>query len=160
MFIDRCLLMADCAVALQIKSTDEVEYTCVLPADYIDPDNEYHFLDLVKPQLFFSKQQNNETTNYLLESFEQTLPRYQLGKRLKDYGDYLASDWNEDNRSVPTVLFICPTVADLLYVKRRAKKLLKEEWSEGSICIRVTTLDRVQTSGVASMVWEEVQTIQ
>lgn len=155
-FIDRCLLIADCCTTLQAKNNDELKYICVLPADYVDLDIGYHFLDELKPHLFFSKQQRNETTNYLLESFEQTLPRYQLRKRLKDYVEYLASDWDENNISVPVTLFICPNIADLLYVKRRVKKLIEEEWPDERLRFRVTTLDKIRTSGVASMIWEEI----
>lgn len=155
-FIDHCLLIADCAIVLQAKSNDKLKYAYVLPADYIDPVSEYHFLDEIKPHLFFAKQQGNETTNYLLESFEQTLPRYQLRKRLKDYVEYLAGDWNENNGSVPIALFICPNVADLLYVKRRVKKLIEEDWPDEDLHVRVTTLDKVRASSVASMIWEEI----
>jgi hypothetical protein len=155
-FIGKCLLIADCCITLHAKSNDGVRYGCVLPADYVDPDSEYHFLDEIKPHLFFSKQQGNEATNYLLENFEPTLPRYQLRKRLKDYVEYLASDWDENNGQAPVVLFICPNVADLLYVKRRVKKLLDEEGPDEDLHVRVTTLDKVQASGVASMIWEEV----
>lgn len=155
-FIDHCLLMADHCTTLQAKTNDELRYDCVLPADYVDPDNEYHFLDEIKPHLFFLKQQGEDTTNYLLESFEQTLPRYQLRKRLKDYIDYLASDWDENNGQVPVALFTCPNIADLLYVKRRIKKLVEEAWSDEDVRVRVTTLDKVQASGVASMIWEEI----
>jgi hypothetical protein len=155
-FINHCLLIADCCIALQAKSNDELKYDCVLPADYINPNNEYHFLNEIKPHLFFSKQRDDEITNYLLETFEPTLPRYQLRKRLKDYVNYLASDWDEDNGSVPIALFICPNVADLLYVKRRVKKLLEEDWPDEDLHVRVTTLDKVRSSGVASLIWEEI----
>jgi hypothetical protein len=155
-FINHCLLIADCCVTLHAKSNDGVRYDCVLPADYVDPGNEYHFLDEIKPQLFFSKRQGNEATNYLLENFEQTLPRYQLRKRLKDYVEYLTSDWDEDNGSAPVALFICPNIADLLYVKRRIKKLIEEDWSDEELHFRVTTLDKIRASGVANMIWEEV----
>ncbi|HMH70155.1 MAG TPA: replication-relaxation family protein [Candidatus Saccharimonadales bacterium] len=154
-FIDHCLLIADCCIALQAKSNDELKYVCVLPADYIDPDSEYHFLDGINPHLFFAKQQSSKTTNYLLENFEQTLPRYQLRKRVKDCIEYLA-DWDEANGTAPIALFICPNVADLLYVKRRIKKLIEEDWPNEELHFRVTTLDKVQASGVASMIWEEV----
>lgn len=152
-FIDRCLLIADCYITLQAKSNGELKYTCVLPADYIDPDNGYHFLDKIKPHLFFSKQQGDETTNYLLENFELTLPRYQLRKRLKDYVEYLAYEWNDNNSLRPIALLVCANTADLMYVKRRVRKLIEDE---ESMRIRVTTLDKLKASGVANMIWEEV----
>jgi hypothetical protein len=155
-FIDRCLLVADCCAALQAKSNDELKYACVLPADYVDPDSEYHFLDELRPHLFFSKQQDNETTDYLLENFEQTLPRYQLRKRLKDYVNYLANeDWEDILDEAPIVLFVCPNTAELLYVKRRVRKLFEDEDVENA-SIRVTTVGKLEAESVVSRIWEEV----
>jgi hypothetical protein len=149
-FIDRCLLVADCSIALQAKSDDKLRYTCILPADYVDPDNTKHFINELKPHLCFTKQQDDESTTYLLEYFEQTLPRYQLRMRLKDYVDYLAN-----NGGQPITLFICANTADLLYVKRYAKKLIEENGDE-ALQIRITILDKIRTSGVTSMIWEEI----
>lgn len=133
-----------------------MKYDCVLPTDYINPNSEYHFLDELKPHLFFSKQQDNETTNYLLEGFEQTLPRYQLRKRLKDYVEYLSSgDWDNTFGLQPIVLFVCSTTAELLYVKRRVRKLLEDEDIENA-SIRVTTIEKLEAEGVVSRIWEEV----
>jgi hypothetical protein len=132
-FIDRCLLIADCCIALKAKCDGELKYSCVLPADFANPGSSHHFLNELKPHLFFAKQQDGETTNYLLENFEQTLPRYQLRKRLKDYVDYLASDWDEDNGPIPIALLICATTADLIYVKRRGKKLRENDWSDEAL---------------------------
>lgn len=154
-FIDRCLLVADCCIALQAKSSEQLKYSCVLPADYADPDSAHHFLNDLKPHLYFTKQQGHETTNYLLENFELTLPRYQLRKRLKDYVDYLAH-WDEENGPTPIALFVCATVADLLYVKRRVKKLLQEDWPDEGLQLRVTIFEKIKATGVASLIWEEV----
>lgn len=155
-FIDRCLLIAGCCITLQAKSDDELKYTHVLPAHYTNPDSEHHFLDELKPHLFFSKQQGEDTTNYLLESFEQTLPRYQLRKRLKDYVEYLSSgDWDDPFGPQPIVLFVCSTTAELLYVKRRVQKLFEDEDIENA-SIRVTTIEKLKAEGVVSRIWEEV----
>lgn len=158
-FIDRCLLIADCCIALRAKSSDSLQYTFVLPADYAYPDNSHHFLNELRPHLFFAKQQGNERTNYVLESFEQTLPRYQLRKRLKDYVEYLATEWDENNGPVPVALFVCATTADLIYVKRRVKNMLQEDWGDENLHLRVTTLDKVKAAGTTSPIWEEVNQI-
>jgi hypothetical protein len=155
-FINHCLLIADSATALQAKSNDELKYGCVLPADYVDPDSKYHFLDEIKPHLFFSKQQGENTTNYLLESFEPTLPRYQLRKRLKDYVEYLSSgDWDDTFGPQPIVLFVCPSTAGLLYVKRQVRKLLEDEDIE-NVSIRVTIIEKLKAESVVSRIWEEI----
>ncbi len=153
-FIDRCLLIADCCIALQAKSTDEVEYSCVLPADYIDTTSSMHFLNDLKPHLFFTKRSETETINYVLENFELTLPRYQLRKRIKDYVEYIDT-WDDEMGPVPITLFICATIADLLYVKRRIKKEIEDTYSSETQ-IRVTTLEKVKTMGVSSKIWEDL----
>lgn len=127
-----------------------MQYSCLLPADFADPESPHHFLDDLKPHVYFSKQQDDETTSYLLENFEQTLPRYQLRKRLKDYMDYLT----DHDDILLIALFICTNTADLLYIKRRVRKFIGEEGA--TIRVRVTILDKVKVSGVASMIWEEV----
>lgn len=152
-FIDRCLLAADCCIALRDKSNNDVSYTFVLPADYIGMTNQYHFLADLQPHLYFSKYQDNKVTNYLLENFDATLPHYQLRKRFKDYVDFL-DEWNDANGPQPIALLVCATVADLLYIKRRVKKLAEDEGVDSHV--RVTTLVKIKTSGVASMIWEEV----
>lgn len=155
-FMDRCLLIADCCIALRAKSSGQLKYSCVLPTDYVDPDSVHHFLNDLKPHLYFTKQQDDETTNYLLENFELTLPRYQLRKRLKDYVDYMAH-WDEDNGPTPIALFVCATVADLIYVKRRVKKLLREDWQDEGLQLRATTLDKIKATGITSPIWEGIE---
>lgn len=149
-FTDRSMLIADCCIALIAKSDDNLQYNFSLPADYIDPNNPRHYLDELKPQLYFSKHRDGDVTEYLLENFEQTLPRYQLRKRLKDYVEYLIG--NDDTNSL-IVLFVCANTADLLYVKRRVGKLIEDE--DVNLQVRVTTIDKLKTSGVASMIWED-----
>ncbi len=155
-FINQCLLVADSCLTVQSKSNDEKQYTCVLPAEYVDPVSEYYYLNELKPHLLFSKRQDETTTDYLLENISVSLPRYQLRKRLKDYVEYLADQWDEADGSMPVALFICPTVADLLYVKRRVRVLIDEHLEDENTHIRVTTLDKIHASGITSMIWEEV----
>jgi hypothetical protein len=152
-FIDRCLLVADCCIALEAKSHEALQYSCILPVDYINPNNLWHFLDELKPHLFFTKHDDGESINYVLENFELTLPRYQLRKRLQDYMNFL-DEWNDANEPRPIALFVCATTVDLLYVRRRAKQRLEDE--DIDVQIRVTTLDNIKASGVVSMIWEEV----
>lgn len=150
-FIDRCLLIADCCTVLRAKSYGDLKYSCVLPADYADPESSHYFLDELKPHLFFTKQTDGEMVMYLLEIFEKTLPRYQLRKRLKDYVDYLM-----DHGDPLIVLWVCADIAELLYVKRRTRKLLEEQGDSESLQIRVATLDKVKESYITSMIWEEI----
>lgn len=152
-FIDRCLLIADCCITLRDSGKENSEYSYILPADYTGLDTEYSFLDELRPQLYFSKRQADGNTSYLLESFDASLPRYQLRKRLKDYVDFL-DEWDNVGKPRPVALFVCATTANLVYAKRRVKELTRD--ADVDVQIRVTTLDRIKASDVAGPVWEEV----
>jgi len=160
-FIDRCLLIADCAITLQHKSNDDISYIAVLPADYADPNSEYNFLDELKPHLWFVKQKDEQTTSYLLEVLDLLMPRYAVRKRIKDYAEYLASgDLQEETGQdePPITLIACPTVADLMYAKRRAKKESEDnDLSEDEASrMRFTTIEKIKELGVTARIWEEV----
>ncbi len=78
----------------------------------------------LQPQLYFVKQSPKTKDSYLLEVFDPTTPRYKVKKRLKDYVTYLASgDWEREtgDDEPPVVLIACPTVAELIYTKRRTR---------------------------------------
>ncbi len=159
-FIDRCLLVADCCIALRAKSGGELQYTWVLAADYADPDSEYGFLNELKSHLCFIKQDDEQTTGYLLEVLDPLMPRYAIRKRIKDYVEYVASgDWQDETEYGPPIILIaCPTVADLIYAKRRAKKELEDydvDEDERSH-IRFATVEKVKQLGVTARIWEEV----
>jgi len=122
-FIDRCLLIADCCIALRAKSSGELQYTWVLAADYTDPDSEYNFLNELKPHLCFVKQNDEQTTGYLLEVLDPLMPRYAVRKRVKDCAEYLASGGWQDQTEYdepPVILIVCPTIADLIYPTQEA----------------------------------------
>lgn len=158
-FIDRCLLVADCCIALQAKSSGSLQYSCVLPADYIDPASDYHFFDEIKSHLCFIKQNDGQTTSYLLEMLDPLMPRYAIRKRIKDYVEYLASgDWQDETEydEPPVILIACPTIADLIYAKRRAKKEIEDndlDEDEASR-VRFATIEKIKQFGVTARIWE------
>ncbi len=160
-FIERCLLIADCCITLRAKTNDEVQYDCILPSDYADPTNEYHFLIEPKLSLCFIKQNDDQTTSYLLEVLDPLMPRYAVRKRIKDYTEYLASgDWQDKTGydEPPVILVACPTVADLVYAKRRAKKETEDndlDEDEASR-IRFATMEKIKQFGVTARIWEEI----
>lgn len=118
-FIDHCLLIADCCIALEkenkestshkIKS-DEADngngqrkgatrYYYQPEASYLLERSYYHFImdsEIIRPSLMFCKdaldkdgKQGNTLESYLLEVFDATLPRYRMKKRLSDYAQFL-----------------------------------------------------------------------
>lgn len=172
-YIDRCLVLADCAATLG-QARDEGEgpqswYFSGTEADYLS-DGYYHFLadnELIHPQLCFSKEvyESNEPEteqHYLLEIFDATLPRYRIKKRLSNYVEYLddeGDDWQEqtDGSKLPIILLVCPRTSDLIYAKRRTRGLLADIWDEDEVRphIRFTTSERLRIHGVLSEIWEE-----
>jgi hypothetical protein len=170
-FIDQCLLVADCCIAMEKKSAanndtskGSINYEYVTQADYADLDNYYHFLnesELIRPQLCYEKAvetKNDVTaTMYLLEVFESTLPRYRVRRRLKNYIQYLEDgEWQDMDESNPIAMFVCPTLTDLIYCKRLTKRLLEEKWDE-DIRMCFTTSEKLRAHGMTGNIWEEVR---
>lgn len=160
-FIDRCLLIADCCIALQAKNNSQLQYSWTLLADFADLDHEYGFLNELKPHLCFLKEAGKQTTCYLLEAFDPLMPRYAIRKRIKDYEEYLTSgDWQDQTGydDSPIILIACPTVADLLYAKRRAKKEIEDnDLEEDEVSrIRFAIIEKIKQFGVVAKIWEEV----
>lgn len=172
-FIDHSILVADCCINLEAKSNDSsntLQYSFVTQADYIDPDNYYQFLyesELIRPDLCYvrteQKKENEVATNYLLEVFDATLPRYRLKHRVKTYVDYLNDgEWEyatEDDEP-PVVLLGCARTTDLIYAKRRTKRLLEDIQDEDTdederLHIRFTTVEKLKEHGVTGRIWEE-----
>jgi hypothetical protein len=170
-FIDRCVVIADCCIHIQAKSTaskGKINYSFVTEADYLDPDSQYHFLvdsELVRPNLVFVKQETEAgediSTSYLLEIFDATLPRYRVKKRLSNYIEYLDDgEWQRETGSdaAPIALLVCARLTDLIYAKRRTRGLLKDMWDtddEDKPHIRFATIDSLQEHGFTGGIWEQ-----
>jgi len=172
-FIDRSMLIADCCMKLEKANTGNSKtkphYTYTTEADYIDPDNDYHFLsehETLRPNLCIVKKEESKdqdealATNYLLEIFDGTLPRYRLRHRLKAYVTYLDDNEWEGQEPQPIILLVFPNLNDLIYAKRRVKKLLLDTYYEiedipEDIHIRFTTTEQLQKHGITTDIWEE-----
>jgi hypothetical protein len=153
-FIDRSLLVADCDLSLRAA---DMNYHGITEAEYIDPDHEYHFLaehEVLRPSLCIIKQKGSTTTNYLLEVFDGTLPRYRLRYRLKQYVTYLDDGEWEGDEPEPIVLLACANLTDLIYAKRATKKLIEDTYND-DIHIRFTTSEQLKTCGITAETWEE-----
>ena len=171
-FIDQCMLLADCCIAMNKQNEDDsgksrVHYLYATQADYTDSDNGYHFLsesELIRPLLCYEKTVETKedviAATYLLEIIESTMPRYRVRKRLKNYIQYLEDgewqDETDEDEPNPTALFVCPTLVELIYCKRATKRLLEEMWDE-DIGIWFTTAEKLITQGITEKIWEEVR---
>jgi hypothetical protein len=168
-FIARSTLIADCCINLQAKTDQKIKYDIMLQADYVDSTHNYRFLaesDTIMPDLCIVKeeirsgQKENILTNYLLEVFDATLPRYRLKYRLSKYVEFLSDDeWESgDNDPSPIMLLVCPTTADLIYAKHRTKNLLNREWEEDDEDrphVRFATTEQLKKHGTTAKIWEE-----
>lgn len=174
-YIERCILVADCCVSLRQQSTNKLGYFYQTEADYLLENSYYHFVldsELIQPSLIFCKDRlDNEgkeeetLESYLLAVFDLTLPRYRMKKRLSDYVKYLDEEdvtWKEqtDTEKLPILLFVCPRTTDLIYAKRRTRKLIADSWEwkdedEERPRIRFTTVDKLKQHGLLSEIWEE-----
>ncbi len=171
-FIDHSLLVADCCIGLETvnaknddtdtKQAPKARYKYVTEADYLDPDHEHHFLaehETLRPDICIIKQIGRVTTNYLLEIFDSTLPRYRLRYRLKAYVTYLTDYEWEGEEPQPSILLVFPNLNDLIYAKRRVKKLLLDEYYEVEeipehVHIHFTTTEKLKEQGISAGIWE------
>lgn len=159
-FVERCLVIANCCLTLR-PTNDKVSYDSFTESDYIDPDHDYHFLakhEVLRPSLCIIKQEEKReevlTTNYLLEVFDASLPRYRLRYRLKNYVAYLDDGEWEGDEPEPIVLLVCSSLTDLIYAKRATKKLIEDTYNE-EVHIRFTTTEQLKIHGARSSIWEE-----
>ncbi len=174
-YIDRCVVLADCCASLKQQTTDKVDYFYQTEADYLMESSYYHFVldsELIQPSLMFCKDKYDSTgkeeetlESYILEVFDPTLPRYRMKKRLGDYAKYLDEEdvtWKEQTNTekLPIVLFVCPRTTDLIYAKRRTRKLIADAWGwkdedEERPRVRFTTMEKLEAQGVTGEIWEE-----
>ncbi len=164
-FIDHCLCVAECCLVLKHDSNADTQYSFVTKTEYEKEDSGYAFLEDSKPDLLYTRQmrsaKNPGYTNYLLEIFDSTLPRYRINKRLKNYVKFVSEgSWEAemDELLPPTILLVCPTLDDMIRIKRRLKLLLADMWDEdrARIHIKCTTLQELRDDGVNGSIWETV----
>lgn len=183
-YIDRCILIADCAIALEREDAanetkgKKLRYYYQTEAAYLLERSYYHFVldiddELIRPNLIFCQDKLNKdgkeeatVESYVLEVFDPTLPRYRMKKRLSDYVKLLDDEgdtWQEQTNTdrLPIVLFVCPRTSDLIYAKRRTRKLIADAWywedeDVEKPRVRFTTVDKLKEHGLlAGEIWEE-----
>lgn len=159
-FIDRCLLVADCAINLQRSSNELKTYHWLIPSDFTGIDEELPealYLQELRPHLYFTNQPTSKVkpmTRYVLIYAQARLPHTVLRSRLKTLLEYAAYEWSGDEPA-PATLIVCDTLADLIYVKRRVRYLLERDYDD-DLDVRVTTTDKLRSEGVTSAIWEVI----
>ena len=160
-FIERSLFIATICCELEKKENDTLHYEYATESDFCDPNSPFHFLKESKLpiDLYFKKRKGRLTKHFLLTFFDQTLPRYRLRKRIRDYLEfYYSNDWeNLTNTKFPTLLFVFQTKERMIYAKRYIKTLLDDDRPD-NLSINLAVASDVQTEGgVTGEIWEEVE---
>lgn len=157
-YIDHCLLMADCAVQLQASSNENKIYSWITRTDYnlIEKNKpEAEYLQELQPHLFYTNTSSDKVIQYVVEHIHSRLPHARLRQRLTKLLKYATIEWLGGSPA-PSILIICDEVADLLYVKRRVRYLLDDQFWGETVDVRVTTTENARTVGVTHAIWESI----
>lgn len=158
-FITRSVVIASCCITLQTQRRATLHYACYPPSEYLQPNNNFDFLRELQPHLYFTKHDSGVITHYLLEVFGFSTPRYMIKKRLKDYLLFVSgSDWQQEMAdSLLLLRFACLNNAELIFVKRRIRKVLHDELLDmDELNIKLTTLTKLVEHTVTGDIWEEI----
>ncbi len=156
-FISDSQLIADICLDLKAKSDKHTSFEYATQSDFERSESPFHFLSEFNTQLFFTKQEKNKKSFYLLDILNTTLPKYRIRKRVKDYIAFLSDhEWMEHFKSAPRILFICQTKELLIFTKRSTKNLLVDQDME-NIHISFALENEVRKHGVIAEIWEEVE---
>ncbi len=168
-FINQCLLIADIVLNLrnygvQSKGKEtELSYAAATAVNLANSANNFNFLAELNTDLLLKKETKKKTDNkttisyFLFTIISPTLPRYSIRKRLKDFlGFYSEGEWaDHEDKPFPAIMIVCPTLATLIYAKRRTRGLLKEEDNPEDLSIQFTTVDQIKKHGVTGEIWEK-----
>jgi hypothetical protein len=106
------------------------------------------------PDAYFARvDKANNTKRYLVEVVEDSSPRFALRKRIEQYCDYIDDGKFTEvtSHDFPTLLFICPGYASLIYLKKHICRIY-EETSLDQIDIYISTKE-----GAFAGSWEQIQ---
>jgi hypothetical protein len=106
------------------------------------------------PDAYFARVDSaGVTKRYFVEVVEDSSPRFALRKRVQEYCDYI-DDGKFEEATVhpfPAILFICPGIASLIYLKKHIARMY-EETSLDQVDIYIATRE-----GAFSGHWEKVE---
>lgn len=162
-FVSRSIVLGDICIELDGKTSESVRYVSQTASQFALPGSPFHFVQSIKqfhPDVCYCKDTGGTRTLYLVELLDATLPRERVKRRLKRYVDYLdyeLENWQKLSGETkrPTVLFVCPTVGELLYCKRRTRRLLRDIPHRGELHLKFETLETIKTKGFLNNQWEE-----
>ncbi len=105
------------------------------------------------PDAYFARvDEMDKTKRYMVEVVEDSSPRFALRKRIEQYCDYIDDGkfTEATGHDFPTLLFICPGYASLIYLKKHIARIY-EETSLDQIEIYIATKE-----GAFSGSWDKI----
>ncbi len=108
------------------------------------------------PDIYFARiNKKGDTKRYFVEVFEEGSPRFALRRRIEQYNDYIEEGKFEEATShpFPTILFICPTVGILIYLKKHLERIY-DETSLDQTSVYLATREQAFAS-----TWEKVEAV-
>ncbi len=106
------------------------------------------------PDAYFARVDNTgNTKRYIVEVVEDSSPRFAIRKRVEQYCDYIDDGKFTEvtGHDFPILLFICPGVASMIYLKKHISRIY-EETSLDQIEIFIATKE-----GAFAGKWEKVE---
>ena len=155
-FVQKCIMLANISISLRHTNKPDTSYQMLNASDWETAGPNLEFIRQLAPDLWITRTYGQEQTDFLLEIFDPTLPAYMVKKRIRDYIDCHAEDeWHEQiNTPFPTVLFVCPTLARLIYAKRTARRLLAQDADPDDLALGFTTFDKLRAQSISADIWE------
>ncbi|KKS19635.1 hypothetical protein A2574_02940 [Candidatus Shapirobacteria bacterium RIFOXYD1_FULL_38_32] len=106
------------------------------------------------PDAYFARVDNTgNTKRYFVEVVEDSSPRFALRKRIEQYCDYIDDGkfTEATGHDFPIILFICPGVASMIYLKKHISRIYEE-----------TSLDQIEIyiaikEGAFAGRWEQIE---
>ena len=170
-FIEKSILVGKIvldlkAAAIQSRKSEEeyeLSYLVATSTDLADPEYRFNFLSQYKTDLVIKRLKKKKTGNrtksdyFLFALIAPTLPRFSIRRQVKNFIElYNGYEWDEINKTFPTIMIVCPNLPTLIYSKRMAKRLLEEEDNPDDLHIQFTTIDLIIEHGVGGQIWEEI----
>lgn len=155
------MLLASICCGLEGKNSELVTYEYITKQEILNHDNLYHFLienGLTTDLVFTKKQKGKKLQYFLLEIFNNTLPRYRLKKRIRNYIDfYFSNEWEDHiDASFPKLLFVFQTKERMIYAKRVVKSLLEDHDFPEELLIHTALSEDIKEHGVTGEIWESI----
>jgi hypothetical protein len=106
------------------------------------------------PDAYFARVDKvGKTKRYMVEVVEDSSPRFALRKRIEQYCDYIDDGkfTQATGHDFPTLLFICPGYASLIYLKKHIARIY-EETSLDQVEIYIATKEQAFSGN-----WEKIE---